>query len=76
MELTKNDGKPEARKVMIGKGNNNKLIRNYFKRLSEENESRCDGPSYVFMEEKDQFSPHFFYKWVQSPSEIDFYSFK
>ena len=28
------------------------------------------------MSEKDQFSPHFFFKWVQSTGEIDFYSFK
>lgn len=37
MNLEKNDGKAEARKVMIGKGNNNKLIRNYFKDVSEDN---------------------------------------
>jgi len=28
------------------------------------------------MSEKEQFSPHFFFKWVQSTGEIDFYSFK
>lgn len=28
------------------------------------------------MSEKEQFSPHFFFKWVQSTGEIDFHSFK
>ena len=28
------------------------------------------------MHEKEQFSPHFFFKWVQSSGEIDFYSFR
>ncbi len=28
------------------------------------------------MSDKEQFSPHFFFKWVQSTGEIDFYSFK
>lgn len=50
----------------MGKGNNSKLVSNYFK----------EKENYEVMSEKEQFSPHFFFKWVQSTGEIDFYSFK
>ena len=50
----------------MGIGNNSKLIANYFKSKG----------NYTIMHEKEQFSTHFFYKWVQSTGEIDFYSFK
>ena len=53
--------------MMVGKGNNCKLIKGYFEK---------DEGKYVLMPEKDQFSPHFYYKWVQSTGEVDFYSFK
>ena len=58
--------KVESRKVFVGKGNNSKLVSNYFK----------EKENYDLMGDKEQFSPHFFYKWVQSTGEIDFYSFK
>ena len=56
----------ESRNVFVGAGNNSKLVSNYFK----------EKESYNVMSEKEQFSPHFFFKWVQSAGEIDFYSFK
>lgn len=51
---------------MVGKGNNSQLIKDYF--LGK------DG--YNLMSAKEQFSPHYFFKWVQSAGEIDFHSFK
>ena len=51
---------------MIGKGNNSKLVNQYF----------SDTEKYHIMPEKDTFSPHYYFKWVQSSAEIDFYSFK
>lgn len=62
--------------VMVGKGNNSKLVKNYFHDKNLELEKKGDEVKYILMEEKDQFSPHYFYKWVQSPGEVDFYSFK
>lgn len=59
-------GKVESRKIFVGKGNNSKLVSNYFK----------DREEFDLMGDKEQFSPHFFFKWVQSSGEIDFYSFK
>ena len=58
--------KVESRKIFVGKGNNSKLVSNYFK----------DREEFDLMGDKEQFSPHFFFKWVQSSGEIDFYSFK
>ena len=52
--------------MFVGKGNNSKLVSEYFK----------EKEGYVLMPEKEQFSPHFYFKWVQSTGEIDFYSFK
>lgn len=54
---------------MVGKGNNSKLVSNYF--LKNDRESL-----YSLMSDKEQFSPHFYFKWVQSTGEVDFYSFK
>ena len=42
--------------VMIGKGNNCKLVHQYF----------ADTGKYRIMPEKEIFSPHFYFKWVQS----------
>lgn len=61
---------------MVGKGNNSKLVKNYFHDKNLELEKKGDEVKYILMEKKDQFSPHYFYKWVQSPGEVDFYSFK
>ena len=48
--------KVESRKVFVGKGNNSKLVSNFFKEREQ----------FDIMGEKEQFSPHFFFKWVQS----------
>lgn len=58
--------KMESKKVFVGKGNNSKLVSNFFK----------DREGFDLMADKEQFSPHFFFKWVQTTGEIDFYSFK
>ena len=58
--------KVDTRNVFVGKGNNSKLVQNFF----------TEKDNYSIMSEKDKFSPHFFFKWVQSTGEIDFHSFK
>ena len=65
MELTKNECK-DIKKILIGKGNNSKLIHDYF----------AESEKYCILPEKEQFNPHFYFKWVQSTGEVDFYSFK
>jgi tubulin--tyrosine ligase like protein 10 len=65
IELNENE-KVETRRVFVGKGNNSKLVSNFFQ----------EREGYDLMAEKEQFSPNFFFKWVQSTGEIDFYSFK
>ena len=41
---------------MVGKGNNSKLVSNYF----------SDKENYSLMSDKEIFSPHYYFKWVQS----------
>jgi hypothetical protein len=41
---------------MIGKGNNNKLVQQYF----------GNSEKFRMMSDKEQFSHNFYYKWVQS----------
>ena len=55
MELGKNECK-EIKKVLIGKGNNSKLVKEYF----------AEDENYAILGEKEQFNPHFYFKWVQS----------
>ena len=65
MEAPKEEGEGKKR-VMVGKGNNSKLVSNYF----AEREGFC------LMGDKETFCPNFYFKWVQSAGEVDFYSFK
>jgi hypothetical protein len=52
--------------IFIGKGSHLKLVRNYFK----------DSGKYHILLEKEQFSNHYFLKWVQTAGEIHYFSFK
>lgn len=54
------------KQVYVGKGNNDKLIKDYF--------STHEG--YVIMDQKHAFSTKFDVKWVQTTSEIDYLSLK
>jgi len=53
-------------KVLVGKGNNDKLLRNYF---------GAHG-SFSILDNKMAFSNKYDVKWVQTSAEIDFLSFK
>ena len=46
----------DVKQVFIGKGSHLKLVRNYFK----------DCEKYHILPEKEQFSSHYFLKWVQT----------
>jgi len=54
------------KEVFVGKGNNDALIRKYF----------STKPEYIVLDASRAFSPKFYFKWVQTVSEIDFFSFK
>jgi len=52
--------------IFIGKGSHLKLVRNYF----------SDAEKYHILPEKEQFSSHYFLKWVQTAGEIHYFSFR
>ncbi|KAL4441343.1 hypothetical protein ABPG74_013638 [Tetrahymena malaccensis] len=58
--------KDESKYVFVGKGNNDNLIRKYFQNI----------PGYTLLDASKAFSNKYFFKWVQTTSEIDFFSFK
>jgi len=62
---SKENGKSQPRKVFIGKGNNEKLIKSYF-----------DNEKFVIMDQSLAFSNKYDIKWVQLLHELDFLGFK
>ena len=52
--------------MFVGKGNNDALIRKYF----------SSKPEFIVLDASRAFSPKFYFKWVQTVSEIDFFLFK
>ena len=53
--------------VYIGKGNNDKLIKEYFKKMPLK---------YRILDITNIFSTNYAFKWVQCPTDIDYFSFK
>jgi len=53
--------------MYIGKGNNDKLIKEYFKKMPLK---------YRILDITNIFSTNYAFKWVQCPTDIDYFSFK
>ena len=53
------------KKAYVGKGNNPGLVKKIL-----------ESKGFPLMTDKEQFSPHYHFKWVQTSSEIDYFSFK
>ncbi|EGR31540.1 tubulin-tyrosine ligase family protein, putative [Ichthyophthirius multifiliis] len=61
----------QIKKIYIGSGNNSQIIENFFKDKNTENKNR----QYQLMDKQKTFNPFFYFKWVQTKSEVDFLSF-
>ena len=53
------------KKVFVGKGNNPQLVKKTLTKLGLN-----------LLTDKEEFSPHYFLKWTQTSSEVDYFSFK